>query len=294
MPEGRFTKREDIRTLTRKYFEPIALAGSGTAADVWFCVRVKGVSGNDEKPFCTVKVAAPHKRDTLRLEVEALKYFRLLPESVQPHYQKLLDYHRPKRASEDLKWMRTGGIVGFPVSLLIPTIQSQPALKPLVLQIALQLCNALQAMRDSNPPLKHGDIHPANIMLNIERRGDNVEPTVVMIDFAKGGRAEPKDLDFDRDRFFTVVADLALHQHPGAQNDGGWWNAFVKYFVDGRQLQNRTPMFEDFRTRFEDFARRSWNQMSANDRSVVEGILSETSRATTRARLAAYEFLNGS
>jgi serine/threonine protein kinase len=214
----RHSRKEDVATTTNHVFQPLLLAGTGGIGDTWICVGnlpttsstsvINTVSKRDgHKTLYAVKLPSRGKLDPLPQEITALKHVATIPTPNNKHMQKYVDHDQLHKHAT---WLASQAVVGCTLWQLQKAAEAEsiPLPKPLVLTIALQLCDALQALRDTQ--FFHGDLHGSNIMLDLEARDENGAPTVVVIDFGRGRpRKDAFEFDLDLSSFYRVVEGIA-------------------------------------------------------------------------------------
>lgn len=165
-----------------------------------------------------------------------------------------------------------------------------PLPKPLVLTIALQLCDALQALQGMNPPFFHEDLCHSNIMIDREMQDDRGAPIVVIIDFGRGcPRKDAPNVDLDLFSFYRVIHDLASWGGDSASGQDPQWDAFVKFVASNKSSFKKKP-YEVFRNQFERFGTHLWDAKSEEDQAKINTVLGEASKIMTRARVLAQSF----
>ncbi|KAL1592650.1 hypothetical protein SLS60_011066 [Paraconiothyrium brasiliense] len=292
------SSKEDVATVTKGIYEPILLAGTGGVGDTWICKRnppaaaaapATETSAEEGQmiPLYAVKLPSERRQEFLQQEITALWYVTLsIAAPTDKHLQKYVDHDKSTGNEKDAAWLASKAVMGCTLLQLTQAAEAfHMALpKPLVLTIALQLCDALQALRELEPQFFHEDLALSNIMLDVEKRGDNGAPTVVIIDFGRGrSRKTSHEHDLDLSMFHRDVGQIADLCDTVVGQDP-MWDSFVEVLVPSKQFQLEGAPYQSFRTRFKAYGDRIWDSMSEEEKQIIDAMLKEASKVMLKAR----------
>ncbi|KAJ4351144.1 uncharacterized protein N0V89_006483 [Didymosphaeria variabile] len=296
-----YPREHYVPVATAGAYKHVLLAGTGGVGDTWICVRSPSAAAvasasetpaeeGGQIPLYAVKIPSMRKQDFLPQEITALQHVASIPAPTNRHIQKYVDHDQSGR-SKDANWLASEAVIGCTLLQMIQAAGDMltPLPKPLVLTIALQLCDALQALRDMDSQFSHGDLALSNIMLDLEERGDKGAPTVVVIDFGRGhSRTSPHEYDLDLSTFYRVVGKIAeLQRDPTADQDP-LWDSFVGFVASSNCSFDKAP-YETFRTQFQAYGNKILDSMSEEDGEVMDAMLKEASKVMLKARAMAKE-----
>ncbi|KAF2451857.1 hypothetical protein P171DRAFT_438524 [Karstenula rhodostoma CBS 690.94] len=287
------SRKADVSSVTNGAFRPLLLSGTGGVGDIWICVsnteeaaRISGLKNFGTKggpgSLYAVKIPSKGTQDALPQEVTALKHVAFIPTPNNKHMQQ---YVAHDMLHDETTWLASQAVVGCTLWQLhkVAEAESTPLPKSLVLTIALQLCDALDALQDMNPPFFHEDLCHSNIMLDLEMRDGKGAPTVVVIDFGRGRpRKDPPNIDLDLSTFYRVVDDLASWGSAGSGQDSKW-DSFVEFVASNNSTFEKKPC-KEFRKQFEGYGKDIWDGISEDDRAKIDLLLNEASQIMVRAR----------
>lgn len=309
------TTKDEVEEITQGAYRAVSFAGKGKNGDVWFCVRLDKPIEDNRCIVYAVKIMVDRRlsltndRNYLSdievsprtlIEIQCLEKTKTLPSTAQHHFQQLVDYDSPP-APEMPQWISTRAVMGCTFNRFLK-LQDAPMPRPLVLNFALQFCNALKVLRNHNPPILHGDLFGCNVMVDFERRDDKGVPTLVLIDFQdtqhKPEDGEPSyDLrNYDRDSMYGLVEKL-VRNRPGLREnpeDAPWIKTLndldINRFNDLRP--DEPASFESFHAIIEDLAHKAWENISVEDKVQIEELLEKSSRGIAGTLAAAKEVVS--
>ncbi|KAF1962077.1 hypothetical protein CC80DRAFT_542401 [Byssothecium circinans] len=291
---ARHSNANSIHALTNKTYLPIKLAGTGTAADVWYCAKTTDIAQKHPLPsipanlptdftafptIYAVKIPRRGKHYTLSTEISTLTRIATALDTsplskISPLRQNVPALHARGTRQEDgdFRWLTTSAVIGPCLGNFIPRINCGPKIplpRTLVLSIALQLSQVISFLHGLEPPIVHNDVFELNVMLDTENLTAQGFPTVVLIDFGtalEGNKAERKAA-WERLCFFKLIGKLIrVTAGPGtgvgedAEENVEMWEDFI-VFVESVKVMDDARSFEEF-----------WRRFGAWIEEVLEGI----------------------
>lgn len=288
--QPRYSSKKDITTITNKVFRPLLLAGTGGDGDVWVCeedapsARVSNTLGenNAHKPLYAVKIPSNRLTNPLLQESAALKAVADIPAPSNSHVQQYVNHDQ---LHEEPSWLASHAVFGCTLWQLQKVAERQAMLLPksFILTIALQLCHAIQALRNLTPPIFHEDLCHSNIMLDMDSRDAKGVPTVVVIDFAHARSYESLPaFDLDLSSFYRVVSALVDWCDGSGSGEASKWGEFVGFVEGNKEGFEKRPL-EEFSERCEGFGEELWEGMSEEECVGMNMLLEEASGVMLRA-----------
>ncbi|KAF2250787.1 kinase-like protein [Trematosphaeria pertusa] len=247
-PTPKFSSPQTVLRQTRGKFLPLALAGSGSSADVWFCTTSSpNPLTSPPTQLYALKLPSRTKQDRLTRELRALRLIASTASPLSPHFPRVLAADHPPAPFAECRWLATRAVLGCTLHALLSASKPHPLPRHLVLHIALQLSAALSYLHSMTPPLLHGDLFEGNVMLDMtwQRRNDQGFPHVVIIDFGAArfddDGVDARALAWERTCVYRLAARLALFRRGSAgrrtEEEGrrcGWWWEFVRVVAEPR------------------------------------------------------------
>lgn len=192
------TEIEAFKSSSQHKYVPLALAGSGSAGQVFYALPKTACQNRNDKSnipalrkqICAVKILSEvdayflDRHGAFTCEIKALQHIKADPESKTFHLPQLLSYLLAADAGPSRQtYFSMTAIPGFPMSHVEACSQDCGVPKALVAHAYIQLHAAIHFLHTRSVPIVKGDMQSFNVMVRPTRLAADPFPDFILVDF---------------------------------------------------------------------------------------------------------------
>ena len=241
---------------------------------------------------------------TTTQEIETLKRLTATDSPLLAHLTRLLDSssgtalldiheQSPNEKYTVTPWYAMSAVHGISISDYNLAVRRHKLIpEAMVAHIALQLHDVVSWLHSLQPPVRHGDIHGRNVLLNLATVSDLGFPNVVLIDFGAAHTTGTRD-EREADCFMVYRMLYGLATRLNFRNNVGdsVWRAFVAQMEKGQSTRShgQKMTLEEWRELWYSELEMRRDSITRQSQGVIRWQIDKADRKSTRLNSSHWE-----